>query len=142
MYSYVLYCTLIICCSRVLSIEVPDHLFDEHILECASKLNVDKRLINQNLDESFHLPKGNDKLNQYIECIMKSHGMLLEDGTIVRDILDKDTANILLTVMNKNGDKNEIAKKIGDECINTAGNDLHDRLINLHNCLVDNANKY
>ncbi|KAF5306701.1 hypothetical protein FQR65_LT07256 [Abscondita terminalis] len=120
----------------------PNIILDQQTLDCAAKLNVDKYLIDNNVDENYRLPKGQKEVAKYIHCIMESYGMMQGNGQIEIDNMYKAVANVLLPMLGKEGDRNAISIKISDECVNSIGDDLYDRVINIHNCLVDAAKKF
>ncbi|KAK4883749.1 hypothetical protein RN001_000020 [Aquatica leii] len=142
MHTNIFYCVLLIGFKQVFSIEFPDDLYDKHALECMEKLNVDKAFVNKILDEDFHISKISPKLNEFMECATISKNILNEAGKINRDILYNDVLNVLLPLMNKTKDKVEIANKVTDECIDVIHQHTENRLMHLHNCLVDTVNKY
>ncbi|KAF5307486.1 hypothetical protein FQR65_LT06841 [Abscondita terminalis] len=129
-----LYCILLLCYSQAFS----EHniILDRKTLDCAAKLNFDKHLIDNNFDDNFRLPKGHADVNQYMQCIFKSYGVINDDGTVVIDNMYQAVANVLLPMIDKRRDRNDIAIKICDECVNTIGDNVDDRIINVHNCLV------
>ncbi|KAK4883747.1 hypothetical protein RN001_000018 [Aquatica leii] len=142
MHSYTFYCVFLICCVQVLSLEINDELFDKHALECIEKVKVDKAFVNKVIDEDFHISKINPKLNEFMECVAVSRKVVNESGKINRDVLYHDVLNALLPLMNKTKNKVEIANKLVDECIDIIHKHTENRFMHLHNCLVDEANKY
>ncbi|KAF5307487.1 hypothetical protein FQR65_LT06842 [Abscondita terminalis] len=127
---------------QVFSIEVPDKLIDNPTSECMKKANLEKKDIEKLFDENFHMSSNNANLKEFFECSLNAKGGLTEDGQVVRDVLYNDVINILLPMINKKGDLNEIANKMVDECINVTDDDFVKRFVDMHNCLVDAANKY
>ncbi|KAK4883745.1 hypothetical protein RN001_000016 [Aquatica leii] len=141
MHSYTFYCVLLICFVQTICLEIPDELLDKDILECMEKAKIDKKLVQKITDENFHVGKGNSQFNEYFECVATSRHMVTETGEFNREVLHNDVINILLPIINKK-DKNEVAYKIVDECMDIKNDNLGHRMIELHNCLVDAANKH
>ncbi|KAF5306699.1 hypothetical protein FQR65_LT07254 [Abscondita terminalis] len=140
MNSYTFYCVLLICFNQIFT--EPNAILDQKTLDCAAKLNVDKYIIDHHMDENYRLAKGLKDVGRYIRCIMESHDVLQENGEIVIENMYKGVAKVFLPIVGKQGDRNAIAIKISDECVNTTGDDIYDRVINIHNCLVEAVKKY
>ncbi|KAK4883755.1 hypothetical protein RN001_000026 [Aquatica leii] len=142
MYPYTFYCVLLFCCTRALSAEIPDDLLDKPILECLEKTNMDKLFFKNSFDKKFHLVKGDAKLAESLECLGKSKKLINEDGKLNHDNIHNHTVNILIPLTNTNGDKDQMATKVTNECINVSGDSYSDRIANLHNCIVDALAKH
>ncbi|KAF5306700.1 hypothetical protein FQR65_LT07255 [Abscondita terminalis] len=140
MNSYTLYCVLLVSFNQVFS--APKVIYDQQTSNCAIKLNIDKYILYNHAAENFRLAKGLKDEPRFIHCIMEAHGVIEGDGEIVMENMYKGIANVFLPMIGKKGDTNAIAIKICDKCAKTTGDDLDDRIINLHNCLVDAAKKY
>ncbi|KAK4883754.1 hypothetical protein RN001_000025 [Aquatica leii] len=142
MFAYTFYCALLICCTQVFSIEIPVDLLDKPTLDCLEKINVDKMVFKDFFDEHFHLVRENAKLNEFLECAGTSKNLINEDGRFNHDSIHHHTEIVLIPILNKNGDKHEIATKVTDECINVSGDTYADRITNLHDCIVDALAKH
>ncbi|KAF5307485.1 hypothetical protein FQR65_LT06840 [Abscondita terminalis] len=123
----------------VFSLEIPDALLDDLAKDCIEKTKIERKAIDNLLDENFRMKVDNDDLKEYFECETAAKGILQEDGKYNRDVLQRDIVNYLLPLMKKKGNLNEIGTKIMDECINTTGENLTKRIVNTHNCLVFSA---
>ncbi|KAK4883742.1 hypothetical protein RN001_000013 [Aquatica leii] len=142
MYSYTLYFVLLISFAQVFSYDIPDDAFDKITLECMEKVKIDKEFVKKIVDADFRMAKGNPKVNEHVECLAKSKKVVNEDGTLNRDVIYKEIVDVFLPLLNKTKDKEVIANKIMDECMDVQHDSLAEQMINMHNCLVDAAHKH
>ncbi|KAK4883741.1 hypothetical protein RN001_000012 [Aquatica leii] len=136
MYLYTFYCVL--CFAQVFSFDLPEKVYTK---ECMEKLNINKEDVRNMVDKDFFFARGDPQTNEFVECSAISRNFISESGEMNRDILYHDLLDVVLPLFNKTTDS-EIANKIVDECIDNRKDNLADRLVDLHNCLVNAINKY
>ncbi|KAK4883753.1 hypothetical protein RN001_000024 [Aquatica leii] len=142
MYSYTFYCALFICCAQVFSVEIPDPLFDKDALECLEEMKLDKSFIQKSVDEKFRVGKDDTKMQEYLECLGKAKKVVKEDDKLNEASMNDHVLNVLIPLLNKSGDKNELATKVINACIHITGDSYGKRMVNLHNCAVEELAKH
>ncbi|KAF5271073.1 hypothetical protein FQR65_LT00492 [Abscondita terminalis] len=119
--------------AQVSSFKLP---IDNTTLTCLERGNVTKEDVESVFDENFYMTIKDVDLTKFFECIIEAKKAIDENGKISREALFSDVFNILLPMYNKKGDR-DIANKITDECVNITDDILMNRMMKLHNCLVD-----
>ncbi|KAK4883751.1 hypothetical protein RN001_000022 [Aquatica leii] len=112
MYSYTFYCALFLCCAQVFSLEIPDTLFDKEALECLEKLKLEKSFIQESVDEKLRVHKDDKNMYAFLECVAKAKTVVQEDGTLNNARVHDQIMNVLIPLLNKSGDKHEMATKV------------------------------
>ncbi|KAB0801837.1 hypothetical protein PPYR_04023 [Photinus pyralis] len=124
-----------VCCLQVYcAMATSDRGFDEHLAICVDRLKVDKDIIDTHFDKAFHLPTGNENLNNVVRCVGTDSGLVDADGKYNEALMKIHIMKNVIPLTGKTGTE-AVADKAVEECKHHTNG--KDRIINLHNCIID-----
>ncbi|KAF5271208.1 hypothetical protein FQA39_LY08215 [Lamprigera yunnana] len=126
---------LIINCSMIQSITIPDKVFDDTALTCMKKLELSKRDVDKFLDENLHIIRG-PKLDALLICENTVDGYFNVNGDVIVEYLKSDIYDLYLPLLQKDDVKVE-EDEISEKCRYPSGEGIVERYVNIHNCLID-----
>ncbi|KAF5271210.1 hypothetical protein FQA39_LY08217 [Lamprigera yunnana] len=135
-----IFSALIICLVGADFWETIENSFSKEDLECLEKSHMDKKTFMQYMDKTLHFPKGDAKLNEVLACTAFAKNALTESGNFKQDMLEKSINKYLSPFYNKTDDP-DFVSKLSAKCIGVKGESIGDRMVELHNCLIDSVTK-
>ena len=123
--------------AQISCIEVPKQYMDEDVLACIEELKPDQSKLLSIFDDNFYITTEDLDMYNLIEC-SSDKSKLIKDNEL-DETLTIIEINKTLSVLTK--EDSNVAKIIFDQCKNAKGDRVAKRLINFHNCVVDEINK-